>query len=151
MRIIFRRRENGEHISLSFPVVAGIVLLMLAVLGGVGAVVANKPRAPSVTIPGGPKNYARLPLMSFALGSDRQVVDIRALIELEPGVSPTVATPYLDRISDRLSDRIRQFDPAQLAGAEGAQLVKSAIAQVLDREMTSVKVRDVLLDRFVIR
>ncbi len=150
MRIIFRRRENGEHVSLSFPVVVAGVLLLLAVLGGVTAVVANKPRGPSMSVPGSQKNYARLPQMSFAVGGDRQVVDIKALIELDPGVDPTVALPYLDRISDRLSDRIRQIDPAQLSGAEGAKLVKSTIAQVLDREMKTVKVRDVLLDRFVI-
>lgn len=150
MRIIFRRRENGEHVSLSFPVVVAGILLLLAVLGGVTAVIANKPRGSSMSVPGSQKNYARLPQMSFAVGGDRQVVDIKALIELDPGVDPTVALPYLDRISDRLSDRIRQIDPSQLSGAEGAKLVKSTIAQVLDREMKTVKVRDVLLDRFVI-
>lgn len=150
MRIIFRRRENGEHVSLSFPIVVGGILLLLAVLGGVTAVVANKPRNASLSVPGSQKNYARLPQMSFAVGGDRQVVDIKALIELDPGVDPTVALSYLDRISDRLSDRVRQLDPGQLSGAEGAKLVKSTIAQVLDREMKGVKVRDVLLDRFVI-
>lgn len=150
MRIIFRRRENGEHISLSFPVVVAGILLLLAVLGGVTAVIANKPKSP-MAVTGTSRNYARLPEMSFAMGNDRQVMDVRALIELDPGVEPTVAAPYLDRISDRLSDRIRQLEPSQLAGADGAKLVKSAIAQVLDREMKGVKVRDVLLDRFVIR
>lgn len=125
------------------------LLIMLALFGGVGAAVVNAVRSPPASSVA-KKNYARLPEMSFAIGGDRQTMDLKALIELEPGVDPTVAAPYMDRIADRLSDRMRQIEPDRLAGADGAKLVKSTIASVLEREMKTVKVKDILLDRFVI-
>ncbi|WP_451984159.1 flagellar basal body-associated FliL family protein [Azospirillum endophyticum] len=151
MRLV-RRNRQGETVSL-MPVVLTGVLLTLAALGVGGAVVANRNRAPSSqSHPGADRKYAALPMMTFSLGgSDARMVDVKVLLEIDPTVDGKVADPYVPRISDQLSDRMRQIDPKQLAGADGAILMKSTIAGVLDRELRGVRVKDILLDRMVVR
>lgn len=153
MRIVFRR-VNGETIALSFPVIAAVVLMLLALVGGVGAVVVsssrNSEREASSRI-GPKKNYAVLPEMSLALGGGGLTMDLRVRLELDPQVDPNVTIPYAARIADRLGDRMREIEPERLAGADGAMLMKSAITSVVDREVRTIKVRDVLLERMVVR
>ncbi|MBK1840127.1 flagellar basal body-associated FliL family protein [Azospirillum sp. YIM B02556] len=135
------------------PLVLTGILLTLAALGVGGAVVASRNRAPtSQGHQGADKKYAALPLMTFSLGgNDARMVDVKVLLEIDPSVDGKVADPYVPRISDQLSDRMRQIDPKQLAGADGAMLMKSTIAGVLDRELRGVRVKDILLDRMVVR
>ncbi|WP_372399342.1 flagellar basal body-associated FliL family protein [Azospirillum sp. HJ39] len=135
------------------PLVLTGLLLLLAALGAGGAVVASKNRAPaSQSQPGGDKKYASLPMMTFTLGgSNARMVDVKVLLEIDPSVDGKVADPYVPRISDRLSDSMRKLDPQQLSGADGAKLMKSTIAGVLDRELRGVRVREILLDQMVVR
>ncbi|MFP5516135.1 MAG: flagellar basal body-associated FliL family protein [Alphaproteobacteria bacterium] len=135
------------------PLVLTGLLLLLAALGAGGAVVASKSRAPSPQAqPGSDKKYAALPMMTFGLGGgSARMVDVKVLLEIDPSVDGKVADPYVPRISDRLSDRMRQIDPQQLTGADGALLMKSTIAGVLDRELRGVRVKEILLDRMVVR
>lgn len=135
------------------PLVLTGLLLVLAALGATGAVVASRSRAPTSQAHQGPdKKYAALPMMTFSLGgSDARMVDVKVLLEIDPTVDGKVADPYVPRISDRLSDRMRQIDPQQLTGADGAMLMKSTIAGVLDRELRGVRVKEILLDRMVVR
>ncbi|WP_247883780.1 flagellar basal body-associated FliL family protein [Azospirillum sp. B21] len=135
------------------PLVLTGLLLALAALGTTGAVVASKNRAPAPqTQPGADKKYAALPMMTFGLGGGgARMVDVKVLLEIDPSVDGKVADPYVPRISDQLSDRMRQIDPEQLTGADGAMLMKSTIAGVLDRELRGVRVKDILLDRMVVR
>lgn len=153
MRLV-RRGENGELVSLA-PVITVIALVLLAVLGAGGAVIASKVRSSSAPVAEGmgpKKNYAALPSMTFSLGGgDARLVDVKVLLEVDPTVSGKVAEPYVPRIADQLSDKMRSIEPGQLAGADGAKLMKSAIASVLDREMREVRVREILLDRMVVR
>ena len=135
------------------PLLLTGLLLVLAALGATGAVVASRNRTPASQAHQGPdKKYAALPMMTFSLGgSDARMVDVKVLLEIDPTVDGKVADPYVPRISDRLSDRMRQIDPQQLAGADGAMLMKSTIAGVLDRELRGVRVKEILLDRMVVR
>ena len=48
-------------------------------------------------------------------------------------------------------DRLRQIEPGQLTGADGANLMKSTVASVVKREAQSIRVREVLLERMVVR
>ncbi|MFD1627887.1 flagellar basal body-associated FliL family protein [Azospirillum griseum] len=134
------------------PIILAGLLVALAVLGATGAVIANKNSTSAASDKLGPKkNYAALPQMTFTLGGgDARMVDVKVLLEVEPTVDGKVAEPYVPRITDQLSDKMRQIDPQQLAGADGAKLMKSTIASVLDREMRNVRVREILLDRFVV-
>jgi flagellar basal body-associated protein FliL len=153
MRIVLRR-GNGEPVVFSAPVIIAAILVALAVLGGGGAAVVSavNKRAPDPTVRMGPqKNYAALPEMSLSLGGTGKIMDLRVLIELDPKVDPKVADPFAARIADRLGDRIRQIEPERLTGAEGAKLMKSTVTAVVDREIRPVKVRDVLLERMVVR
>lgn len=135
------------------PILLTGLLLVLAALGGTAAYVATRNRPPASQTQQGPdKKYAALPLMTFSLGgSDARMVDVKVLLEIDPSVDGKVADPYVPRITDRLSDRMRQLDPQQLTGADGALLMKSTIAGVLDRELRGVRVKEILLDRMVVR
>lgn len=149
---LVRRNANGETVSL-LPVILAGLLVTLAVLGATGAVIASKNASPSAGSEklGPKKNYATLPQMTFTLGGgDARLVDVKVLLEVDPLVDGKVAEPYVPRITDQLSDKMRQIDPQQLAGADGAKLMKSTIASVLDREMRNVRVREILLDRLVV-
>ena len=151
MRFV-RRRSDGETVSLA-PLVVASVLVILAALGIWGAVKANgSGRSSSSDSAHPPKNYAALPPMTFTLGGgDARLVDVRVLLEIDPSVDPKQAVSYVPRISDQMADRLRQIEPDQLAGAEGAKLMKNTLASVVNREAGPMRVKDVLLDRMVVR
>ena len=152
MRFV-RRNASGETVSLA-PLIIAVALVVLAALGAGGVVaVKSSARQADVNDRMGPKkNYAALPNMTFTLGGgDARLVDVRVLLEIDPNVDTKVADPYVPRIADQISDRLRQIEPDQLSGADGAKLMKSTIASVVDREIRPVRVRDVLLERMVVR
>ncbi|MBB3265466.1 flagellar basal body-associated protein FliL [Azospirillum sp. OGB3] len=133
------------------PVLVAVALVLLAALG-TWTVVSGKPGARSGGDRKAQKTYASLPTMTFTLGgSDARQVDIRVLLEIEPTGAPNPATPFVPRIADQMADRLRQIEPSQLSGAEGANLIKSTVASVMKREAQAVRVREVLLERMVVR
>jgi len=153
VRLVFRRK-NGETIGFGLPVVIIGVLVLLALLGGLGVAMFSKDGpTPQQIIArmGAKKNYAALPEMSMTLGGGGRSMDVRVLLELDPKVDPRIAEPYAARIADRLSDRMRDVEPERLVGAEGAQFMKSTITSVVEREIRTIKVRDVMLERMVTR
>ena len=154
VRIVFRR-GNGEAIALSFPIIVTILLVLLASAGGVGVVVVKASQRTDdrdvVARMGAKKNYAVLPEMSVAVGGGNRTMDLRVRLELDPKVDPKVTDPYTARIADRLSDRMREIEPERLSGADGAKLMKSTITSVVNREVRSIKIHDVLLESMVIR
>jgi flagellar basal body-associated protein FliL len=133
------------------PIIIGALALLLVLLV-VGLVVVNAPRTADPTDRMGPKrNYARLPEMTFAISGGGRALDLKVLVELDPTVDPHIADGYATRISDRLGDRLRELTPEQLGGSEGAKLMKSTVASVVDRELRPVHVRDVLLESMVFK
>ncbi|WP_247876925.1 flagellar basal body-associated FliL family protein [Azospirillum brasilense] len=135
------------------PVLVAVALVLLAALG-TWTVVSAKSGARKNA--GGDrkaqKTYASLPTMTFTLGgSDARLVDIRVLLEIEPTADPNPAMPFVPRIADQMADRLRQIEPGQLSGAEGANLIKSTVASVMKREAQAIRVREVLLERMVVR
>lgn len=150
MRLI-RRNENGEAIGLGVPLLVVGLLLALAVLGAGGAAVVASVREPAPRA--FPKqNYVALPAMSIPVGggSGREM-DLKLLLEFDAKVKKDVAFGYETRISERLGDRIREIGMENLQGAEGARLLKGAVAAVVDRELRPVRVRDVLIEEMVVR
>lgn len=150
MRFV-RRRSNGETVSLA-PIFVALLLVVLAGLGtwGVVAVKGSPPASGNRLVP--PKNYAALPPMTFTLGGgDARLVDVRVLLEIDPSVDPKQAISFVPRIADQMADRMRQIEPEQLSGAEGARLMKSALSAVVGHEARSMRVREVLLERMVVR
>ena len=154
MRIVFRR-GNGEAIALSFPIIVTILLVLLASVGGVSVAVVKSSRQSDdrdvAARMGAKKNYAVLPEMSVALGGGTRTMDLRVRIELDPTVDPKVTAPFTARIADQLSERMREVEPERLTGADGARLMKNTITSVVNREVRTIKVRDVLLESMVVR
>lgn len=146
---IFRRGDDSVRVAL---VIGGALALLVIVGLSTAALVTGKKSSPTVSERMGPKkNYAALPPMSFSVGGGDSTVDLRVLLEVDPTVDPKVTDPYAPRIADRLADRFREIGADRLAGSEGAALVKGAVSAVVDREVRSLKVRDVLLERMVVR
>ncbi len=154
---LMRRNADGEMVEFRLPLMVIGVLVGLAFLGAGGAAVVSviTPDAPNVVDRMGPKaNYASLPEMTFVMGGGggtARSIDMKVLIELDPRVNPGVTVPFEARIADRLGDRVREIGLERLQGVEGARLLKKAIASVVDREIRPVRVRDVLLERMVVR
>ncbi|WP_448203160.1 flagellar basal body-associated FliL family protein [Azospirillum sp. sgz302134] len=147
-----RQGPDGESISLA-PLFIALFLLLLAALGTWGVVAVKTGRTSSESDSAVPKkNYAALPTMTFSLGGgDARMVDVKVLLEIEPTADPKGAVPFVPRIADQMADRLRQIEPDQLSGAEGAKLMKSTLTAVVNREMSGMRIREVLLDRMVVR
>jgi flagellar protein FliL len=155
MRLI-RRNENGEAVGFGAPLLVVGLLLALALLGAGGAAVVSSVRSPSPPSPSArifPQlNYVSLPEMSIPVGGGTgREMDVKLLLEFDPLVKKDVAFGYETRISERLGDKIREIGLDQLQGAEGAKLLKGAVAAVIDRELRPVRVRDVLIEKMIVR
>jgi flagellar protein FliL len=155
MRLI-RRNENGEAVGFGAPLLVVGLLLALALLGAGGAAVVSSVRSPSPPSPSAkvfpPLNYVSLPEMSIPVGGGTgREMDVKLLLEFDPLVKKDVAFGYETRISERLGDKIREIGLDQLQGAEGAKLLKGAVAAVVDRELRPVRVRDVLIEKMIVR
>lgn len=153
MRLI-RRNESGEAIGLGAPLLVLGALVALGLVGAGGAVVVASVQEPSdAQSKAFPKiNYVSLPEMSIPVGggSGREM-DLKLLLQYDPNVKGDIAAGYETRISERLGDRIREIGMDQLQGAEGAKLLKGAVAAVVDRELRTARVRDVLIERMIVR
>lgn len=151
MRFI-RRNENGEAVGIGVPLLLLGLLVTLGALGVGGAAVVSSVSSPSPQKIYPKINYVSLPMMSIQIGdSSGREVDLKLLLEFDPGVKNDVASGYETRISERLGDRLRELGMDQLKGADGARLVKGAVAAVVDRELRPVRVKDVLIERFIMR
>lgn len=152
MRLI-TRNESGQAIGVALPLLLLGGLVALAVLGAGGAAVVAAVRAPPPDVRALPRhNYVSLPLMSIPVGdASGREMDLKLLLEFDPSVKNDVALSYETRISERLGDRVREIGMDRLQGAEGAKLVKGAVASVVDRELRPVRVRDVLIEKMVLR
>lgn len=147
MRFV-RRTARGDTVSLT-PLLIALALVIVLALGSWGAL-SVKSAMTARKFP--PKNYASLPTMTFTLGGGSgRIVDVSALLEIDKGVDPKFTDAYLSRIADQMSDRLRDVDVSQLSGAEGAQLMKSTIADVVGHEVRPVRIREVLLEQMVVR
>lgn len=152
MRLI-RRNEDGEAVGLGAPLLAFGLLVALGLLGAGGVVVVSSVREPTPQQKAYPKiNYVALPEMSIPVGggSGREM-DLKLLLQYDPNVKGDIAAGYETRISERLGDRIREIGMEQLQGAEGAKLLKGAVAAVVDRELRTARVRDVLIEKMIVR
>ncbi len=146
------RRANQEDSVFSAPVIVLGLLIFLGVLGGVGAMMVTSHNTEKEKLPnlGPKKNYATLPKMSLTLGG-AQTMDLRVRLEFDPTVDPHITDFYADRIADSLNQRMTGVKAENFKGTEGAALIKNAIAAIVNREINTTTVRDVILDRLVIQ
>lgn len=135
------------------PLLAFGLLVALGLLGAGGAVVVSSVREPTPQQKAYPKiNYVALPEMSISVGGAAgREMDLKLLLQYDPNVKGDIVAGYETRISERLGDRIREIGMEQLQGAEGAKLLKGAVAAVVDRELRTARVRDVLIEKMIVR
>lgn len=147
-------RDHDRHASI--VVTAALTLLALLALAAFGGfmwlapIAAERQRIEAMM---GPRpNLAPLPTMKMEMGgAGGLAMDLTLVIELDPGVRRSVVEPYIDRITDRMGDRLRDAGLERLAGTEGALLVKEMARSVAQQELGKVKVRDVLIESMVLR
>lgn len=161
------RRESARHAEevahaidheRNARVVAAILLSLLAILAlaaisGAVWLLPDWLEQQKIEARMGPKpNLAPLPTMKVDMGgSGGLALDLTMQIELERGVLPGAVEPYIDRIADRMGDRLRDVGLERLNGSEGARLVKEMARSVVQQELKKIQVRDVLIESMVIR
>lgn len=154
MRLI-RRNSDGEAVGLEIPLIilGGLIILALAGVGGAAVVASvNRPVVDVGARMGPARNLVGLPSMTIPVGgAGGREMDVKLLVELDPSVNAAAMVPFETRIADRLGDRVREIGLDRLNGKEGAQLLKSTVTSVVDREIRPLRVRDVLIEQLIIR
>lgn len=147
---------HNVHRSANIVVVIALTVLGLLALASLGSLAWYLPdllERQRVEARMGPKaNLAPLPAMKVEMGGVGGLsMDLTLVVELERGVKPSVIDPFVDRISDRMGDRLRDAGLERLNGAEGAKLVKEMARSVIQQEVKKIKVRDVLIEKMILR
>lgn len=129
-----------------------VVLLTLLGLAYGGSIAITKILEPQrVTAVMGPKaRLAPLPAMDIALGGAR-AIDVQVSLVLAPKVKADAVLRYQDRIADRLFERIGAMEPERLTAPGSGQRLKDAVKEAVQREAGAGLIRDVYIERMVVR
>ncbi len=99
----------------------------------------------------GPKaRLAPLPALDIALGGAR-AIDMQVSLVLAPKVKADAVLRYQDRIADRLFESVGRVEPERLTAPGSAQLLKDAVKDAVRREAGAGLIRDVYIERMVVR
>jgi len=147
-----RRPHNHDHSAARLVLFMIAVLATLAVLGWAGTSMYQRATQQKqlVTRMGAKGNFAALPDLELTLGGARSL-DLKVTLELKPKADPRVADRYSRRIVDRLYDDIRQHEPDELLGPGSANLVKRSVARAVRSETGQDMVKDVLIERMIVK
>lgn len=128
------------------------VLATLVVLGLLGATAVDRVlehrRVVSMMGPRG--NFQTLPEMRFPLSGSR-TLDLKVTLELRPKASQRPVENRIGRIEDRLYDGVRDIGEDRLVGPGSAERVKQAVKDAVAREAGRDLLKDVLIERMVLR
>lgn len=128
------------------------VLATLVVLGLAGATAVDRAlehrRVVSMMGPRG--NFQSLPEMRFPLSGSR-TLDLKVTLELRAKASQRPVEGRLGRIEDRLYDGVRDIGEDRLVGPGSAERVKQAVKDAVNREAGRDLLKDVLIERMVLR
>lgn len=97
--------------------------------------------------------YAPLPPMEFALsdGERTRQVDLNVVLELPQGLEKAQLGVHVNRIANAINARLIEVEPGELSGPAGTQRVKDVVSATADRELRPMRVRQVLLQKLVMR
>lgn len=99
----------------------------------------------------GPKvRLATLPALEVPLGAQR-AVEMQVSLVLAPGVEADRVLRYQDRIADRLFQTVSQTGTETLTGAGSADVLKARIREAVNREAGTGLIRDVYIERMVVK
>lgn len=129
-----------------------IVLLALMTLAAVGSkAIDHYLQNRQVTAMMGPKaRLAPLPAMEFALGGPRSV-EVEVSLVLAPNVKASSVLKYQDRIADRLFQTVGSAGADRLTAKGSAEFLKQQIREAVREEAGSGMVRDVYIQRMVVK
>jgi flagellar basal body-associated protein FliL len=152
----YRASHDFDHERNARAVVAILLaflgLLALAAAAGAVVLLPHWLEQQRIEARMGPKmNLYTLPDLNVAMGGGSLSVDVTLKVQLDKGVKGSKLDPYVDRITDRLGDRIRDAGLERLQGADGAKLMKEMARSVVQQEVRGVHVKDVLIDYFAVR
>lgn len=156
LRITFGSTGSERSLTRGAMLLVGALGLLTAVGGGgialFGTAHAGKPVAeePKVQVLG---TVAPLPPMEFTLADGHRVrqVELRVLLELDPKVDRKLVEMHAPRIANALSASMIDVNPTELTGPAGTRLVKEQISIAANRELKPIRIRQVLLQRFLVR
>lgn len=126
-----------------------MALMSLAVVGtkAIDQYLENR----RVTAMMGPKaKLAPLPAMEFALGGPR-AVEVQVSLVLAPDVKAASVLKYQDRIADRLFQTVGSAGADRLTAKGSAEFLKQQIRDAVREEAGAGLVRDVYIQRMVVK
>lgn len=147
-----RRPHNHDHSAVRLVLFMITVLVTLAALGWAGTSMYQRAvqQKRVVSMMGARGNFAELPEMELNLGGARSM-DLKVMLELKPRADRDLADRYSRRIVDRLYDDIRQREPDELLGPGSANLVKRSVARAVRSETGQDMVKDVLIEKMLVK
>ncbi len=148
--------HNAPHSEPAHPtrtlIVVLIALLTLAGLAyGGGIAVDRIVEQRRIEARMGPKpNLAQLPAIEVPLGGLR-AVEMQVSLVLAPKVEAERVLRYQDRIADRLFQTVSQAGAEALTGTGSAAFLKQSIRDAVNREAGTGLIRDVYIERMVVK
>lgn len=99
----------------------------------------------------GPKpDLARLPAIEVPLGGLR-AVEMQVSLVLAPKVKADRILRYQDRIADRLFQTVSQAGTETLTGTGSADFLKARVRDAVNREAGTGLIRDIYIERMVVK
>ncbi len=148
--------HNAPHSEPAHPtrtlIVVLIALLTLAGLAyGGGIAVDRIVEQRRIEARMGPKpSLAQLPAIEVPLGGLR-AVEMQVSLVLAPKVEAERVLRYQDRIADRLFQTVSQAGAETLTGTGSAAFLKQSIRDAVNREAGTGLIRDVYIERMVVK
>ena len=148
--------QQAPHSEAAHPtrtlIVVLIALLTLAGLAyGGGVAVDRIVEQRRIEERMGPKpNLARLPAIEVPLGGLR-AVEMQVSLVLAPQVEADRVLRYQDRIADRLFQTVGQAGAEALTGTGSATFMKARVREAVNREAGTGLIRDIYIERMVVK
>lgn len=144
--------SSAEH-ALRRGMLALMVLMVGLAITGVGgfALFGIKNAHAGKTIAG--PVFAKLPPLEFALSDGERIrqVDLDVVLELPQGMEKAQLNVHVTRIAAALNARLIEVEAGDLSGPAGTQRVKDVVGATADRELRPMRVRQVLLQKLIMR
>lgn len=128
------------------------LMVGLAITGVGGVVLVGAKSAHAGKVPTGPV-FAALPPLEFALSDGRTIhqVDLDVVLELPQALEKKQLDAHVTRIANALNARLIEVEADDWRGPAGTQRVKDVVSATADRELRPMRVRQVLLQKLIMR
>lgn len=138
--------------ALRLPMLVLMLLLVLTALGWGGYVAVDRYLTERrVAARMGPlEKLVSLPQMEFGLGGNRKL-DLKVSLVLKRNASLEINPSHRSRINARLYEALQDIGADGLSGADGPASIKQTVADAVRVETGSTAVRDIYIERMLIK